>query len=238
MSPVFQMLTAVLASTGANMVELPNQVYTGRIIRKALEVLAKDVRQLGSTNLVGLLERLLLAEAQSTGIALSGISIPLQITIGDGGEDARITWTAGADRTDFLPRRFSSFQVKATAVSMASLQRECWEPTKLSDVRTLRAVFQSVLAAQGAHSFHACSSHATEDRTAAGRDQRSDPNGWCGPGTDRNRYLRCQRNSALGQHLPCSRLLGFGGRAGQELCMLPIIDDLEQARRFHCCTLG
>ena len=34
---------------------------------------------------------------------------------------------------------------------MASLQRECWEPTKLSDVRTLRAVFQSVLAAQGAY---------------------------------------------------------------------------------------
>ena len=61
------------------------------MIRKALEVLAKDVRQLGSTNLVRLLERLLLAEAQSTGIALSGISIPLQITIGDGGEDARIT---------------------------------------------------------------------------------------------------------------------------------------------------
>ena len=81
-SPVFQMLTAVLASTGANMVRLPNQVYTGRMICKALEVLAKDVRQLGSTNLVRLLERLLLAEAQSTGIALSGISIPRKLPSG------------------------------------------------------------------------------------------------------------------------------------------------------------
>jgi hypothetical protein len=60
------------------------------MIRTAFEVTSQDIRNLGSASMVRLLEYLLLAEARLTGIPLADINVPLQITIADGGEDARI----------------------------------------------------------------------------------------------------------------------------------------------------
>jgi hypothetical protein len=46
------------------------------------------IASLDSTSLVKLLKRLALAESRHIGIPLRGVSIPLQITIADGGEVA------------------------------------------------------------------------------------------------------------------------------------------------------
>jgi hypothetical protein len=78
------------------------------------DVAPGQIEALDSKQLVELLRKLLHAEAQKAGIGLSGVSVPLQITISDGGEDARIWWEGGHQRTDYLPSRFSIFQSKAT----------------------------------------------------------------------------------------------------------------------------
>ena len=71
------------------------------------------IASLDSTFLVKLLKRLVLAESRLIGIPLRGASVPLQITIADGGEDGRVEWRGGQDSTAYLPARFSAFQSKA-----------------------------------------------------------------------------------------------------------------------------
>jgi hypothetical protein len=58
-----------------------------------------QIELLDSKQLVQLLGRLLHAEAQNAGVPLSGISVPIQITIADDGEDGRIVWQDGLAST-------------------------------------------------------------------------------------------------------------------------------------------
>jgi hypothetical protein len=90
------------------------------------EVSASQIESLESKELVELLRKLLHAEAQRAGISLRGISVPLQITVPDGGEDARISWTGGLDQTDYLPSRFCVFQSKATDLGRSGWKKEVW----------------------------------------------------------------------------------------------------------------
>ena len=90
------------------------------------EVSPSQVQELDSTALVELMRKLLHAEAQKSGISLRGVTVPLQIAIPDGGEDARISWTGGVDKTDYLPCRFSIFQSKATDPGPAGWKKEVW----------------------------------------------------------------------------------------------------------------
>ena len=90
------------------------------------EVDPKQVEGLEAQDLVLLLRRLLHAEAQAAGVPLSAISVPLQITVPDGGEDGRIVWTGGRDSTDYLPGRINFFQCKASKMGRAGWNKECW----------------------------------------------------------------------------------------------------------------
>jgi len=83
------------------------------------EVMPEQIASLDSTKLVQLLKRLLMAEAFANGISLRNVSVPLQITVGDGGEDARMAWSDGPDATDYLPARFCIFQSKASTLTDA-----------------------------------------------------------------------------------------------------------------------
>ena len=88
-----------------------------------------QIEKLDSNQLVELLKKLLHAEAQLAGISLCGVSVPLQITTPDGGEDARISWQGGLEKTNYLPSRFCIFQSKATrATNMgaAGWKKEVW----------------------------------------------------------------------------------------------------------------
>lgn len=87
---------------------------------------SSQIEKLDSKELVELLKKLLHAEAQRSGISLRGVSVPLQITVPDGGEDARISWVEGFEQTNYLPSRFCIFQAKATDPEPAGWKKEVW----------------------------------------------------------------------------------------------------------------
>lgn len=90
------------------------------------DVTPEQVSRLQPKQFAELLRRLLFSEARATNVALSGVSVPLKITVADGGEDGRISWRGGADSTDYLPHRFCMFQVKASTLSPSSWKKEVW----------------------------------------------------------------------------------------------------------------
>ncbi len=71
-----------------------------------------------------LLRQLLYVEAFTHDLALGGIYVTAQITVADGGEDGRIEWRDGRERTDYLPTRFTLFQIKATTMPKAKCKNE------------------------------------------------------------------------------------------------------------------
>src|SRR5688572_23624910 len=83
-----------------------------------------QIARLDDRGLVDLLRRLLHAEARDAGLPLAGVHIPVQITIPDDGEDGRIVWEGGAGRTNYLPRRHTALQARATVVRVTSLKAE------------------------------------------------------------------------------------------------------------------
>jgi hypothetical protein len=88
------------------------------------EVDAEQISRLDSVSLVQLMKRLLLAECRLVDIPLRSATVPLQITVPDGGEDGRVEWTEGADSTDYLPSRFSVFQAKAQNLTESTVRTE------------------------------------------------------------------------------------------------------------------
>ena len=81
------------------------------------DVTSEHVSALGPRDLSVLVEKLLFAEATQWNLPLYGIHVASNVTTADGGEDARIEWRDGPERTDFLPRRFCQFQLKTGDVS-------------------------------------------------------------------------------------------------------------------------
>ena len=81
------------------------------------EVSADDVRLLSDEQFADLLRRLLEAEALINDIPLDGVHVASNITAPDGGEDARIFWHGGVERTNFLPSRKCRFQMKTGRVT-------------------------------------------------------------------------------------------------------------------------
>jgi hypothetical protein len=90
------------------------------------EITPDDLSGFGGLELVQLLRRLLYAEAHAAGVPLFNVAAPLQITIADGGQDAHVMWTGGADQTPFFPHRDVVFQCKATDHGGAAWAKETW----------------------------------------------------------------------------------------------------------------
>jgi hypothetical protein len=88
------------------------------------EAHANQVSSLSSEQLVMLMKRLLLAECRKVNVPLRSATVPLQITIADGGEDGRAAWEGGVESTDFFPSRFSVFQAKAQNLNESSITAE------------------------------------------------------------------------------------------------------------------
>ncbi len=103
--------------------------------------------------LVLLLKKLLYAEAQNIGIPLRGVSVPLQINIADGGEDARILWTGGHKETDYLPSRFCVFQSKASKINKAGWKKEVWTKAsqKKGAIKKLNQAVTKVIEEKGSY---------------------------------------------------------------------------------------
>ena len=88
------------------------------------EVQGEDLKGLRPEQLHELLRRLLSVEAQMNGIPLDGIHVSSNIAAADGGEDGRISWQGGPERTEFLPSRLCQFQLKAGGIQPTRAGRE------------------------------------------------------------------------------------------------------------------
>ncbi len=75
---------------------------------------AADISRLNEIQLTQLLQVLLFLEADANGLAKRAVEVSLNIKVGDGGEDGRVSWIDGPDSTDFFPKRLTLFQNKAT----------------------------------------------------------------------------------------------------------------------------
>ena len=88
------------------------------------EVTGEHLAVLTERTLPQLLRHLLSAEGQAHGLPADGIHVAGSIYTPDGGEDGRIEWTGGPDRTPFLPSRLCQFQMKAASIGPKAAGRE------------------------------------------------------------------------------------------------------------------
>src|SRR5687768_10772307 len=82
----------------------------------------KEIEQLGPDDLVRLLHRLLHCEARYFGLQKTGILVPFQINVPDGGRDGR--WNANIGQHEFIPRPLTFYQCKADHITEAMCRDE------------------------------------------------------------------------------------------------------------------
>ena len=126
------------------------------------EVAGEHITALNERWFPHLLRRLLSAEALAHDLPAAGIHVAGNVTAPDGGEDGRIEWTGGPDRTAFLPSRLVQFQLKAGKISPAATGREIL--TREGEVKDM---VRSALEAGGHYvmlSVHPCTQKGIEAR--------------------------------------------------------------------------
>lgn len=93
-------------------------------MRSLFQITEDQVERLDAHQLTYLLKKLLLYEAEYNGIPRSSISVSLNITSPDGGEDGRIKWEGNPERTEWVPNRYTCFQVKAKSLNSSDYSKE------------------------------------------------------------------------------------------------------------------
>lgn len=111
------------------------------------EVSHEDIVPLKDAQLTDLLRQLLRLEAIYFHLPTSGVSVALNITVADGGEDGRIEWSGDPIRTDYVPNRLTMFQCKATELGPAA----CADELHLKDSTELKPQVATVLDAGGSY---------------------------------------------------------------------------------------
>ncbi len=116
------------------------------------EVNANQIERLDQSQIVELLRRLIQAELNKNSIPLRSGTAPAQITIADGGDDARVSWSGGPNETDWLPSRFTIFQSKKGATSPAGLKAETQtKSSQGSDKPKLSEALEEAISQSGAY---------------------------------------------------------------------------------------
>lgn len=129
------------------------------------EVTSEDVIRLNQWQLTDLLRRLLIVEADAEGIPLSSLSVSMNISAGDGGEDGRIQWTGGPDNTKWLPRRLVLFQCKATDMTESDCKKEILKKkNKPEDPLKLKDRVKDVLDQGGSYVLFCSRSYNTDNQ--------------------------------------------------------------------------
>lgn len=131
-------------------------------------VTSQDITRLTDLQLTELLKLLLHAEADKHGIAQRGVEVALNIRVGDGGEDGRISWQEGPEQTDFLPNRLTQFQNKATSMGPADCAKEI-----ITEHGGLKPLVSQVLAEGGDYvlfTTQELNTRQKQDRTQAIRE--------------------------------------------------------------------
>ena len=118
------------------------QVPTGRPL--PFEVTSRHLAAVSKDLFPELLRLLLSAEALSHGIPPDGIHVSDNIDAPDGGEDGRISWDGGLERTSFLPGRLCQFQLKTGKIGPTTAGHEV-----LPKAEEVKSMVQSVLKGSG-----------------------------------------------------------------------------------------
>ena len=111
------------------------------------EVSHEDILSLKDAQLTNLLRQLLHLEAVRFRLPASGVSVALNITVADGGEDGRIQWSEGPIRTDYVSNRLTMFQCKSTELGPTA----CANELRLKDSVQLKPQVAAVLDAGGSY---------------------------------------------------------------------------------------
>ena len=117
---------------------------TNSVSFSPFEVEADTIASLNSDVFTKLVKRLLYAESKVHKLSEAEIHVASNINAPDGGEDGRISWEAGAERTRFLPSRFCQFQMKAAKISPADAAKDV-----LSEDGNVKEMIRSVLEQRG-----------------------------------------------------------------------------------------
>ena len=115
-----------------------------------------------------LLRRLLHAEAQANGLPCDGIHVADNIAAPDGGEDGRISWEGGPERTQLLPSRFCQFQLKAGSIGRVGAGKDV-----LTKAGAVKDMVHSALEADGHYVMvcgHRYTKKAAQEREMAIRE--------------------------------------------------------------------
>lgn len=111
-----------------------------------------QVERLDEHQVVDLLRRLISAELNKNTIPLRSGTAPAQITIADGGDDARVSWSGGPNETDWLPSRFTIFQSKKGTTSPAGLKAETQtKSTQGTNAPILNEALEEAISQSGAY---------------------------------------------------------------------------------------
>lgn len=109
-----------------------------------------QISRLDSLQLVQLMKRLLFAECRLVDIPLRAATVPLQLTVADGGEDGRVEWTGGVDETNYFPARFCVFQSKAQNLTKTTIAAEILKKPKKGRAKLNPAISEAI-ARRGAY---------------------------------------------------------------------------------------
>ena len=112
------------------------------------EVTSEEIAGLTKRTFTDLVRRLLHAEAQVNNLHSYGVRIhvPANIHAPDGGEDGRIEWKGGPERTSYLPSRLNQLQLKAGNTSSVAAGRDV-----LTKGGAVKDMVRSVLQADGCY---------------------------------------------------------------------------------------
>ena len=191
------------------------------------EVTGEHVAVLTERTLPQLLRRLLSAEAQAHGLPMDGIHVAGSIYTADGGEDGRIEWKGGPDRTPFLPSRLCQFQLKTGSIGPKAAGREV-----LTRKGVVKEMVRSALEAGGCYVMlcgHSYVQRQIEDRE---RPIRETLRG-AGLIIDDGQVDFCDADwiAAWANHHPPCRHLGKGADAARNYRPLPLLESLGRSRR-------
>ena len=118
---------------------------------KPFSIDSKHITRLNPTQLTQLLKELLHAEAYKFELHQDSVEVPLNINVGDGGEDGRINWTGGIERTDYIPSRFTMYKNKATDLSDSEYANEITTTASKNKPKKIKPKVENVFEKNGTY---------------------------------------------------------------------------------------
>ncbi|MCY4512923.1 MAG: helix-turn-helix domain-containing protein, partial [Bdellovibrionales bacterium] len=117
-------------------------------------VKAEDIQKCSPEQAIELLRRLMLLECSHYGIPGNSVHISSNVSVTDGGQDGLAVWKQGPVQTNYFPRRYNCFQIKAVPLSPSKIIKEIYEKQNL---KKLNKAIQYVIDNKGAYVL--CSTH-------------------------------------------------------------------------------